>query len=78
MQNLDVPVGSYEEFKSIYISEVMVAINTKRGTVGQSAGKVVQRKSFTTDQTLLPIQTLTITPLSSCLQNTCRTLIAHT
>jgi hypothetical protein len=45
MENLDVPVGSYEEFKTIYVSEVMVAINTKRGTVGQSAGKVVQRKT---------------------------------
>ena len=45
MQNLDNPVGSYEDFKSIYASEVMVAINTKRSTVGQSAGKVVQRKT---------------------------------
>ena len=82
MQNLDVPVGSYEEFKIIYVSaEVMVAINTKRGTVGQSAGKVVQREtciSQLTAQTLLPIPTLTINPLLSCLQNTCRTLTAHT
>jgi hypothetical protein len=45
MQNLDVPVGSYEKFKNIYVSEVMVAINTKGSTVGQSAGKVVQRKT---------------------------------
>ena len=53
MQNLEVPVGKYEEFKSIYIPEVVVAINTKRGTVGQSAGKVVQCKTiFHTRQNL--------------------------
>ena len=43
LQNLEVPIGRYKDFKSIYISdEVMVDINTnKRCTVGQKAGKVV-------------------------------------
>ena len=45
MQNLEVPGGHCGEVKSIYISEVMVDINTKRCTIRQSAGKVVQRKT---------------------------------